>query len=74
MLHCIDDSGNETDICINPNERCWFDENDNNILSADGVVSKLFFSDDGETCETGVIKYAVNGKTAYIEEMDESED
>lgn len=73
-LHCIDDSGNETDVYINPNESCWFDESDNNILSTDGVVSKLFFSDDGETSETGVIKYTVNGKTAYVEEIDESED
>ena len=73
-LHCIDDSGNEADVYINPNESCWFDENDNNILSTDGVVSKLFFCDDGETSETGVIKYAVNDKTVYIEEMNESED
>lgn len=73
-LHCIDDSGNETNVYINPNESCWFDESDNNILSTDGVVSKLFFSDDGETSETGVIKYTVNGKTAYVEEIDESED
>lgn len=73
-LHCIDDSGNETDIYINPNESCWFDDNDNNILSTDGVVSKLFFSNDGETSETDVIKYTVNGKTAYVEEIEESED
>lgn len=73
-LHCIDDSGNEAYVYINPNESCWFDKNDNNILSTDGVVSKLFFCDDGETSETGVMKYTVNGKTAYIEEMDESED
>lgn len=73
-LYCIDDNGNEADVYINPNESCWFDENDNNILSTDGVVSKLFFCDDGETSETGVMKYAVNGKTVYTEEMDESED
>ena len=51
-LHCIDDDGNTMDVYINPNESCWFDENNNNILSADGVVSKLFFSDDSETCES----------------------
>lgn len=59
---------------IDPNKSCWFDENDNNILSTDGIVSELLFSDDGEISETGVIKYTVNDKTVYIEEMDESED
>lgn len=62
------------DVYIDPNKSCWFDENDNNILSTDGIVSELLFSDDGETSETGVIKYTVNDKTAYIEEMNESED
>lgn len=74
ILHCIDDSGNTIDVYIDPNKSCWFDENDNNILNTDGIVSELLFSDDGETSETGVMKYTVNGKTAYIEEMDESED
>lgn len=74
VLHCVDDNGNEADICINPNKSCWFDKNHDNILSTDGVVSKLFLSDDDETSETGVIKYTVNGKTAYVEEIDESED
>ena len=73
-LHCIDDDGNTMDVYINPNESCWFDENNNNILSADGVVSKLFFCDDGEISETDVIKYTVNDKTVYVEEIDESED
>ena len=68
-LHCIDDDGNEADICINPNERCWFDKNDNNILSTDGVVSKLFFSDDGD--EIGVIKYSINDKVIYAEESED---
>lgn len=62
------------DMYIDSNKSCWFDENDNNILSTDGVVSKLFFCDDGETSETDVIKYTVNDKTAYVEEIDESED
>lgn len=74
ILHCIDDSGNTMDVYIDPNKSCWFDENDNNILSTDGIVSELLFSDDGEISETGVIKYTVNDKTVYIEEMDESED
>lgn len=79
ILHCIDDSGNTMDVYIDPNKSSWFDENDNNILSTDGIVSELFFSDDGETSESGVIKYTVNDKTVYIkavdiEEMDESED
>ena len=68
-LHCIDDDGNEADICINPNERCWFNKNDNNILSTDGVVSKLFFSDDGD--EIGVIKYSINDKVIYAEESED---
>ena len=70
ILHCIDDSGNTMDVYIDPNKSCWFDENDNNILSTDGIVSELFFSDDGETSETGAIKYTVNDKTVYIEEID----
>lgn len=79
ILHCIDDSGNTMDVYINPNKSYWFDENDNNILSTDGIVSELLFSDDGETSETGVIKYTVNDKTVYIKEVDieeiyESED
>lgn len=53
ILHCIDDSGNTMDVYIDPNKSCWFDENDNNILSTDGIVSELLFSDDGETSETG---------------------
>lgn len=79
ILHCIDDSGNTMDVYIDPNKSRWFDENDNNILSTDGIVSELLFSDDGETSESGVIKYTVNDKTVYIkavdiEEMDKSED
>ena len=79
ILHCIDGDGNTMDVYIDPNKSCWFDENDNNILSTDGIVSELLFSDDGEISETGVIKYTVNDKTVYIkevdiEEMDESED
>lgn len=70
ILHCIDDSGNTMDVYIDPNKSCWFDENDNNILSTDGIVSELLFSDDGETSETGAIKYTVNDKTVYIEEID----
>lgn len=58
------------DVYIDPNKSCWFDENDNNILSTDGIVSELLFSDDGETSETGVIKYTVNDKTVYIKEVD----
>lgn len=79
ILHCIDDSGNTMDVYIDPNKSYWFDENDNNILSTDGIVSELLFSDDGETSETGVIKYTVNDKTVYIKEVNieeiyESED
>lgn len=79
ILHCIDGSGNTMDVYIDPNKSYWFDENDNNILSTDGIVSELLFSDDGETSETGVIKYTVNDKTVYIkevaiEEIYESED
>lgn len=79
ILHCIDDSGNTMDVYIDPNKSRWFDENDNNILSTDGIVSELLFSDDGETYESGVIKYTVNDKTVYIkavdiEEIYESED
>lgn len=70
ILHCIDDSGNTMDVYIDPNKSCWFDENDNNILSTDGIVSELLFSDDGETSGTGAIKYTVNDKTVYIEEID----
>jgi hypothetical protein len=67
------------DVYIDPNKSCWFDENDNNILSTDGIVSELLFSDDSEISETGVIKYTVNDKAVYIkevdiEEIDESED
>lgn len=67
------------DVYIDPNKSCWFDENDNNILSTDGIVSELLFSDDNEISETGVIKYTVNDKAVYIkevdiEEIDESED
>lgn len=69
VLHCIDDNGNESDICVNPNKSCWFDENDNNILGVDGIVSKLFFSDGN--AETGFIKYSINDKVVYA---DESED
>lgn len=79
ILRCVDDGGNTMDVYIDPNKSCWFDENDNNILSTDGIVSELLFSDDGETSEKGVIKYTVNDKTVYIEEVDieeidESED
>lgn len=79
ILHCIDDSGNTMDVYIDPNKSRWFDENDNNILSTDGIVSELLFSDNGETSESGVIKYTVNDKTVYIkavdiEEIEESED
>ena len=70
ILHCIDGSGNTMDVYIDPNKSYWFDENDNNILSTDGIVSELLFSDDGETSETGVIKYTVNDKTVYIKEVD----
>ena len=70
ILHCIDDSGNTMDVYIDPNKSCWFDENDNNILSTDGIVSELLFSDDGETSGTGAIKYTVNDKTVYIKEID----
>lgn len=68
-LHCIDDNGNEADICINLNESYWLDENNNNILSTGGVVSKLFFSDDGD--KTGVIKYSINDKVVYAEESED---
>lgn len=68
-LHCIDDDGNEADICINSNKSCWLDENNNSVLSVDGVVSKLFFSDDGD--ETGVIKYSINDKVVYAEESED---
>lgn len=68
-LHCIDDNGNEADICINLNESYWLDENNNNILSTGGVVSKLFFSDDGD--KTGVIKYSINDKVVYAKESED---
>lgn len=41
ILHCIDGSGNTMDVYIDPNKSYWFDENDNNILSTDGIVSEL---------------------------------
>lgn len=69
VLHCIDDSGNETDICINLNESYWLDENNNNILSTGGVVSKLVFSNNGD--DTGVIKYSINDKIIYAEESED---
>lgn len=69
VLHCIDDNGNETDVYINPNESCWFDESDNNILSTNGIVSKLFFSDDND--EAGIIKYYINNKIIYVEESED---
>lgn len=81
-LHCIDDNGNEADICINLNESYWLDENNNNILSTGGVVSKLFFSDDGDKTgvilffnddgdKTGVIKYSINDKVVYAKESED---
>lgn len=81
-LHCIDENGNEADICINLNESYWFDENNNNILSTGGVVSKLFFSDDGDKTgvilffsddgdDTGIIKYSINDKVVYTEESED---
>lgn len=69
VLHCIDDNGNEADICVNPNKSCWFDDSDNNILNTDGVVSKLFFSDDND--EAGIIKYSINNKIIYVEESED---
>lgn len=57
------------DVYIDPNKNCWFDENNNNILSTGGVVSKLFFSDDGD--KTGVIKYSINDKVVYAKESEE---
>lgn len=68
-LHCIDDNGNETDICINPNKSCWLDENNNSILSTGSVISKLFFNDDGD--DIGVIKYSINDKIVYAEESED---
>ena len=68
-LHCIDDNGNETDICINLNESYWLDENNNNILSTGGVVSKLVFSNNGD--DTGVIKYSINDKIVYAKESED---
>ena len=68
-LHCIDDNGNETDICINLNESYWLDENNNNILSTGGVVSKLVFSNNGD--DTGIIKYSINDKVVYTEESED---
>lgn len=81
-LHCIDDNGNETDICINLNESYWLDENNNNILSTGGVVSKLVFSNDGDETgvilffsddgdDTGIIKYSINDKVVYTEESED---
>lgn len=68
-LDCIDDNGNETDICINLNESYWLDENNNNILSTGGVVSKLVFSNNGD--DTGVIKYSINDKIVYAKESED---
>ena len=68
VLHCIDDNGNEADICISPNKSCWL-ENNNSVLSIDGVVSKLVFSNNGD--DTGVIKYFINDKIVYAEESEE---
>ena len=67
-LHCIDDDGNEADICIS-NKSCWLDENNNSILSTGGVISKLFFNDDGD--DIGVIKYSINDKVVYAEESED---
>lgn len=69
VLHCIDDNGNEADICINSNENCWFDDSDDNILSTDGVISKLSFSDGDD--ETGIVKYSINDKVVYAEESED---
>lgn len=68
-MHCIDDSGNTMDVYIDPNKNCWFDENDNNILSIDGVISKLVFSNNGD--DTGVIKYSINDKIVYAKESED---
>ena len=68
-LHCIDNNGNEIDICINPNKSCWLDENNNSILSTGSVVSKLFFNDGGD--DTGIIKYSINDKVVYAEESED---
>lgn len=58
------------DVYIEPSKSCWFfDENDNNILSTGGIVSKLFFSDDGD--KTGVIKYSINDKVVYAKESED---
>lgn len=68
-LHCIDDNGNEADICINLNESYWLDENNNNILSTGGVVSKLVFSNNGD--DTGIIKYSINDKIVYAKKSED---
>ena len=44
-------------------------ENDNNILSIDGVISKLDFSNNSD--DTGVIKYSINDKIIYAEESED---
>lgn len=68
-MHCIDDSGNTMDVYIDQNKNCWFDENDNNILSIDGVISKLVFSNNSD--DTGVIKYSINDKVVYAKESED---
>lgn len=68
-LHCIDNNGNETDICINPNKSCWLDENNNSVLSVDGVILKLVFGNNGD--DTGIIKYSINDKVVYAEESED---
>lgn len=57
------------DVYIDPNKNCWFDENDNNILSIDGVISKLVFNNNSD--DTGVIKYSINDKIIYAEESED---
>lgn len=57
------------DVYIDPNKNCWFDENDNNILSIDGVISKLVFSNNSD--DTGVIKYSINDKIIYAEKSED---
>lgn len=57
------------DVYIDPNKNCWFDENNNSILSTGSVVSKLFFNDGGD--DTGIIKYSINDKVVYAEESED---
>lgn len=70
------------DVYIDPNKSYWLDENNNNILSTGGVVSKLFFSNDGDKTgvilffsddgdDTGIIKYSINDKVVYTEESED---